>query len=318
MSIPNFIHDICLDIQRGLAKSAVDYANLGLQKFHAIWCPSAADDQVIIGSLAISVEFMIKTLLAKYDICLLYVDIPLELKLALHIPEKMPEKFPWKFYETQLKSANYKTIGLPECITYFGVLFPEQKQKLGSHLRFLERTRNLALHSTLPAFRQYELHRTVYLTLCVFDTLSKREPGLFHSYKLTDEDKNKSFLSSFDDSRVDRVHKDIESARIRANRLSGEEAMISVDEWNVMTTECPVCGNDALLFGDTQGDWQCDQEGLNEELCLTFFANSLECEHCGLKLEDYKELELGGIDPVKDRSGLAERWMQEHCHKESY
>ena len=259
---------------------------------------------------------MIKALLTEYDICLLYLDIPIELKLAFHIPEKMPEKAPWKLYEYQLKSSNYKTIGLPECITYFGILFPDQKQKLGSHLRFLERTRNLALHSTLPAFRQYELHRTIYLTLCVYDTLFKREPSLFHSYKLTDNEKNKLFLSSFDDLRVDRVHKAIEAARLKANSISGEKATISVDDWTVMVVECPICGNDALLFGDTQDDWECDEH--TEILSLTFLADSLECEFCGLKLEDAKELELGGIDPVQDRSELADKWMEEQSQEESY
>jgi hypothetical protein len=317
MSIPNFIHSICRDIQRGLAKSAVDYANLGLQKFHTTWSPSAADDQVIIGTLAVSVEFMIKTLLAKYDICLLYLDIPLELKLAFHILEKMPEKVPWKLYEYQLKSSNYKTIGLPECITYFGILFPEQKQKLGSHLRFLERTRNLALHSTLPPFRQYELHRTIYLTLCIFNALLEREPKLFHNYKLTDDEKNHIFLSSFDDLRVDRVHKAIEAARLKANSISGEKTTISVDDWNMIVIECPICGNDALLVGYLHDDWECDEHGLNDKLSLTFLADSLECEFCGLKLEDAKELDLGGINLVWDRSELADRWIEEQNRSES-
>lgn len=316
MSIPKFIHSICSNIQKGLAKSAVDYANLGLQKFHTILSPSAADDQVIIGSLAISVEFMIKALLAKYDICLLYLDVPLELKLALHIPEKMIEKIPWRLYEAQLKSSHYKTIGLPECISCFGVLFPEEKQKLGSHLRFLERTRNLALHSTLPAFRQYELHRTVYLTLCIFDILSKRELNLFHSYKLIGDDKNKSFLSSFDDSRVDRVHKAIEAARSKAKGISSGETSISVNDWNVMVIECPVCGNDALLFGYIHDAWECDEHGLNDTLSLIFLADSFECEFCGLKFEDTYELELGGIDLFWDRSELADKWIKETSQNE--
>ena len=54
MSIPDFIQSVCRDIQRGLAKSAIDYANLGLNKFHTTWSPSAANDQIIIGTLAIS------------------------------------------------------------------------------------------------------------------------------------------------------------------------------------------------------------------------------------------------------------------------
>ena len=48
---------------------------------------------------------------------------------------------------------------------------------------------------------------------------------------------------------------------------------------------------------------------------LTFVGESFECGECGLKLEDYDELEMAGIDPIVDRTHEIDRWEGDY---ESY
>ena len=47
-------------------------------------------------------------------------------------------------------------------------------------------------------------------------------------------------------------------------------------------------------------------------MSLEFVGESFECGECGLKLEDYDELVMAGIDPVVDRTDEADSWEREH------
>jgi hypothetical protein len=65
------------------------------------------------------------------------------------------------------------------------------------------------------------------------------------------------------------------------------------------------------MFGDTQADSDYDDDDM-PAFDLTFFGYSFECEECGLKLEDYDELQMAGIDPIVDRSSESDRWAREY------
>jgi hypothetical protein len=79
-----------------------------------------------------------------------------------------------------------------------------------------------------------------------------------------------------------------------------------------------VCGSDAILEGDTEYDVVDDNGDDIPDLLLTFFGNSFYCKDCGLKLEDYDELEIAGIDPIIDRSEEVDEWMDQHGYYEPY
>gem|GEM_PF-824267 len=314
----NPIESIIADIQKGLARAAMDYANVGLNLYHSSKKLGPMKIQLTIGNLAISVELMIKTYLFKQDPTLIYKNLPLELQIALKVPGKMPTKFPWKVHETELKGSGHKTIELTDCINCFAILFPDEKQQLGAHLRFLARARNVAVHSVLPAFQQYELDRSIYVMLSMHEVLTKNDGKMFHYFKLDQNDKNKAFLKTFDELRINRVHKVIEGAKKKAKTLGTTRAPLVVTDWNFMATECPICGNDALLVGDTQHEViELDPEGFGEH-DLAFAAESFECESCGLKLEDTKELELAGIETTLDRSAELDRWFGEQAYEPSW
>lgn len=125
---------------------------------------------------------------------------------------------------------------------------------------------------------------------------------------MTDEDKK--FLDNFKEERIERVRKAIESAKEKAHKLPQSKSYISTDDWEVYTTECPVCGNDAILEGYTeivaeQDDIDSWSQGLD------FFADTFKCEECGLALDESEELRLAGIDTHYDRSDEMDKWSYE-------
>jgi len=291
-------------VQKQLAnafeKAALGYLILGLKNFFSEQKqPSYVGHQATIGNLAIAVELMLKSYIVRKNLLLLFKNLPVEVRVLMTNPESLPDSFNWQSFEIELRAASYQTIGLDECISLFYLFFPEQKKILKSHLKFLAKLRNASVHSISPDFQQgYEVNRVAYAALLVSTALkdelffigniNKRFPEIV------------AFLKEFQEELIERVHKSIEAAKEKAKRLPAKREVtrqVSIDYWTQAVTECPVCGNLAILNGTTEkitwvrrGDEEINEPG------LWFEPENFICSECGLSLDGYDEMKLGGID----------------------
>jgi len=274
------------NIQRHLSNAAVSYLKLGLSEFHA-FLSKAVYGQALLGNLAIAAELMLKAWLASINLSLVFKDMPPELKAITINQDTVPEGYRFRPYEVELQTARYKTPDLNECINYFAFYFPKEKQYLGSHLKFISDYRNKSVHSFLPEFQKYEVDRSAYVALRIYQILEQKGVFQFWTHKLTDQDY--LFLERFSSERVLRVRKAIEEASKKAKTVSHDIPLdIVADKMKIVS--CPICGNDAMVYGEPE------QEEEDGEIFEWFWAESFECDQCGLKLEDAEELEMAGIE----------------------
>lgn len=296
-----------------LGRSAVQYLKAGLDLFHKQRQSYYAQPQIALGNLAIAVELMLKTLIAKNNLGLILNKIPLELKVVFSCPESIPESFKWRRYDIDLRSFAYKTIELNECISCFYIFFPELKQTLQPHLKFLSNFRNMSLHSALPSFQQYELDRVAFLSLQIFKIL--RDNKILEIFAYLPSEKDSKFLDDFKAERIERVKKIIEKAKEKSRKISHKGSAVILDPagiWDAYVFTCPICDSDGILNGYTEDDLVEDEDGFVP--ILGFFADAFNCDECGLSLEDVEELELAGIDTHHDRSDDQDRWFAEMGH----
>jgi len=123
--------------------------------------------------------------------------------------------------------------------------------------------------------------------------------------------KDISFLSSFDMERAERVRKTIEAAKVKSKELKHDISLTSAEGWDEYNTECPICDSEGILTGNSDFHVLGEDE-TNFEIFLDFSADSFYCSECGLVLNDYKELELAGMDISYDRSSELDEWFEEH------
>ena len=153
----------------------------------------------------------------------------------------------------------------------------------------------------------YEVGRSAFVYLKLFEHVKLQEPRLASYRSPGDQRANAAFLRSFSEQRVSRVHQAIEAARERAKHAKyGSPGYIS--NWDTYVISCPICGFDALLIGETQLDADADEDGTLNPY-LSFTGGEFECSVCGLKLEDFDELTIAGIDPVLDRTEELGAWF---------
>ncbi|MCX5728508.1 MAG: hypothetical protein NTZ28_06685 [Nitrospirae bacterium] len=267
--------------------------------------------QAAIGNLAVATELLLKAFIASRNLTLLLKDLPMELRCALLAPDKMPEGFRSQPYEIELKASTYKSLELDEAIATASIFIPDIKKRLGSHLRYLARHRNTCLHAVLPDCRQYEVERTAFLLLSLVKLVETHDGDLLRYSNWGDKEKNDAFLTRFDEDRLNGVHKKVEAAREKAKGLSGKSHS-SPDEWDWYPLECPVCGSDGVVHGETEADRHYREDGI-AELNLVFLAEWFECDQCGLQLEDYDEMQIAGmnVDDI-DRNDEVDKWRDEH------
>jgi hypothetical protein len=201
-----------------MGRSAVQYLKAGLDLFHKQRQSHYTQPQIALGNLAIAVELMLKTLIAKNNLGLIFKNLPLELKVVLSCPQNIPESFNWRRYDIDLRSYEFKTIDLNECISCFYIFFPDLRQTLQPHLKFLSSVRNMSLHSAFPSFQQYELDRVAFLALQIFKILSDNKVLELFSYLPSDKDSK--FLDDFRAERIERVKKAIENAKKKSREIS--------------------------------------------------------------------------------------------------
>ncbi len=287
-------------LANALERAALGYLDLGAKNFFAERKQSSyAGNQATIGNLAIAVELVLKSYIARKNLLLLFKSLPIEIRVLITNPESLPESFNWRAFEIELKSASYPTIGLDECISFFYLFFPEQKQALKTHLKYLSKSRNASVHSISPAFQQeYEVNRVAYAALSVSAVL-KDDLIFVGNFDKRFPD-SVSFLQEFQEKLIEKVHKAIATAKEKAKRLPAKgqaTRQVSIEYWEQEVTECPVCGNLAILNGTTEkltwisrGDEEINEPG------LWFEPESFICSECGLSLDGYDEMKLAGID----------------------
>ena len=54
-----------------------------------------------------------------------------------------------------------------------------------------------------------------------------------------------------------------------------------------------------------------DEDGIGS-FSLSFITEKFECQECGLRLEDYDEMQIAGVDPDIDRSDESDQWQKDH------
>jgi hypothetical protein len=293
-------------LQKELAKNAMDYLQNGLSLFNR---NTLRGKQVVIGNLSIAIELMIKALIAKYHPVLLFKELPIEIKVLFICPEIETTGAHWRRFDIDIRSSTFKTIELDECISVFYVLFSKKKQLYQPYFRLLANCRNVSIHASMPSFQKYDLERTVYLALDVYQLI--KDQGVFgvYSYSVTKADK--AFLGSYDTERAERVRRKIEAAKKKSKEITHEECLVSIEGWEQFVTKCPVCNSDGVLEGYTE-PWMDATSEYIEESGLTFSANSFKCDECGLVLDDVAELSLAGMDDTYDRSKDADKYFEEY------
>ena len=126
-----------------------------------------------------------------------------------------------------------------------------------------------------------------------------------------DENKrNDYFLKNFNEELHKKVHKAIETAKIKAKKIETPSTW-EAEDWETYPIECPVCGSDGILYGETEEEFEGDEES-GVDHGLIFNGESFECQDCGLKLGDYDEMRIAGIDSSPDRSGEMDKWAEEN------
>lgn len=296
-------------IQRELARSAMGYLKVGLEFLHRERGSPHPLIEPAIGNLATAIELMLKAFLAKNNLVLLFSDLPLELKILFTCPDNLSWGSPsWRYLDNLLRASAHKTFELDELVASFYVFYPGKRQALGPYFRLLSRSRNASIHLSLPSFQRYELERTAYLALSVFEILNKDKSLPSFYYRLSKEDKE--FLSEYNEERIDRVRHKIEVAKEEAKKA--KETVILADSWDTYERTCPICGCGGMLTGETQVEADFDEDGAANPY-LIFLADTFRCDGCGISLDDVEELELAGMEIVYHRSDSdMDKWWAEH------
>jgi hypothetical protein len=295
-----------------LTKAAYDYLKAGLGIFHE--CRRLTDytnSQAALGNLAISLELKLKAFIASKNLLFLFKSVPNEVRILLVCPETLPEEFNWKPFDIDFKSAKYQTIELDECLALLYIFIPGIRQQFQPHLKLISAARNTSVHSILPSFHKYELERAAYITLRVFELIDSQTNNWYYAYRKSENDNR--FMSSFQEERIEQVKKAIEIAKEKAKSLSTKYNPIGISptQWEIFIAPCPICENDAYFTGDTELGYSKDGEPY-----LDFLPYDLECEECGLKLNDIEELELAGISSRFDRGDDLEQYLEDEREDE--
>ena len=79
--------------------------------------------------------------------------------------------------------------------------------------------------------------------------------------------------------------------------------------------KCPACGSTALATGEVEAKWHYEQDGYDgfiPRLETEFYAETLECSVCGLKLDDVAELTAAGLERHWEIEVDPERYIDIH------
>lgn len=295
-------------VSRDLRASSRSYYKIGIDAFHESRMKSWVDFQPAIGNLAISVELLLKSVIAEKAIKMLYSNLPDEAQLLLCYPESLSKEHNSTSYLNDLKNFSFKAIKIDKAISLFYHFFPEKKQEYKQFFSSLSSIRNISVHASVPHFQRYELDRIAYFSTKLFSTIVELEA--FKYFPLSIEKKTENFLKYYEDEKVKKVKSALDKAReiVKEGKLS--EPSDYSEDWEMMHQCCPICDNNGIYTGETKED--SDEDGI----ALIFQCESFSCEACGLELEDYEELELANLETALDRQNDVEQWVHDGYYDE--
>lgn len=171
----NYIETIKKELQDNLFRSAMDYLNTAVDlsmKGKTKRYTGAFRTQPVVGNFAIAIELMLKAFIFSKNPALVFKDLPLELRVAFISPESIRENFKWRPFDVPLRTFEYKTMEVDEMVSTFYVLRPDLKQELHPFFKLFSQCRNVSIHASLPSFQKYEVERTAYLAMRLFNEIS--------------------------------------------------------------------------------------------------------------------------------------------------
>lgn len=282
------------EITEQLISAASGYARAGLSLM--LGQPKLGiNSQAAIGNLSIATELLMKSFIAKQHLVLLFKDIPSEQLFVLLAYKSLPDTYPTARCRMELKSSNLNYIDFEKSVKIVCDFLPDLKKQHGAHLKHLRTLRNNCVHSIHPEFYEYEVQRTAYIFLSLLQYIKSFDEELVNQSDWGNEERNKKCLNSFDADRVKRVHEKIEKAKITATDVSEKKVLESYD-WDWCPAACPVCRSDGRLHGETEPVGEYDELFGEISITLNFAPYYFQCDICGLELEDYDEMEIGGLD----------------------
>lgn len=284
-------------IRYKLGESAWSYLVNGLSLFHQIRNVNE-NFQVSLGNIAISIELILKTLIAENCFPFLYTNLPLDLRLKLTYPEIEKRNPILKLAFKELESFSFDTLQLDNCISIFYTIYPEKKQEYKAYFRYLSNIRNLVVHGAIPSYKKYDLEKISFFAIDLMKFLQIIGTVSFKYRMFQKEDE--IFYKDFDALRVKRVEEAIEKAKKRLSDVNESLFLIAPDGWDIFVCKCPICNSEATFNGYCDILIEPTYDG--EEAYLKFYADSFKCNECGLELLDNKELALAGLETVYDRS----------------
>ena len=329
-----------------LTRSSCEYLESGLRLFHEYRDSEGYNDQDVAierllrqplmfygdyrhpqtayGNLAISIELMLKAIIAKKHLALLFVGLDPQATALLLCPEELDASASWQKLYTDIRSAECKTIDFENSATIFFMFYPDFKQELDPHLKSLIRSRNASVHFVLPSFRNYDLERAAYVALRIEEILSggrndassKRMLDFLNPTGYIFSEKDKLFMEQFQKDKSRRVAASVQKAQEKAKTLGSAITSPIVNDWEHFAIHCPICLNSSIASGYTDVDVR--QVGYDNDMMqsLLFFATGFACRSCGLTLKDSDELRLAGIELYFDRSDELDDFLSEGMQEE--
>ncbi|EKA7361558.1 TPA: hypothetical protein NJ503_004679 [Vibrio parahaemolyticus] len=294
----NEVDKLVEDVSRNLLLSANSYYKLGLSVFEETRAKAWTDFQPAIGNISISIELLLKGVVAQKAFRLLYTNLPDEASLLISYPEVLSEAHNSKSFISDLKTFTSKTIDLDKSVSLFFHLYPELKQEFRPFLTSLSTVRNVSVHAAIPNYQKYELDRIVYYSTKLFAEVANRSVFKFNLFKIPP--KLNDFIKMYEDEKVKSVQSALDKARKNLKKSKPHVPMILGDDWTEMGENCPICESLGIMTGETE---------FNSPADLHFLAETFKCDHCGLELEDYEEIDLAGMESTLDRSDELQEWF---------
>ncbi|MFC1607353.1 hypothetical protein ACFL47_05220 [Candidatus Latescibacterota bacterium] len=305
----SYIAELKKHITEDIGRTAHEFLDTGTNLYYSHINSESSCGQSALNSLTIGVEFMLKAFFAEKNLGLIFKNIPPDVRMFLSCPESVPHFFEWRRFEPDIRSDKYETLNLEDCLASFYIFYPQIKQLLLPHAKYLLKWGALSGHMVLPELSSFDFQRTGYAVLQILSVLGRETSSQLVYYTVTDRDRE--FLKSFENEREERVKIVLDQARQKMFSADAEHTTVIVArDWDTFVTQCPVCKYNGYLAGYTEIALGRDDEGPHPS--LDFFATTFECDMCGLRLNDIEEMKLANMSILYDRSDDLDRWFHEH------
>ena len=262
-----------------------------------------------MGNLCIGIELLLKSFIASGNLSLVFTGLPQELRAYLVCAGEPAPKVNMRPHLMDLVSGRFKTIDFAQTVSQFFVFKPDLKDAHHAHLKLLSQFRNKSLHGLYPSIEMFAVERSAFTVIDIVSSLQKS--GEVDLTLFCFEGQDTAFHRQFPSVQIDHVKRALDQATKKAKDRSTSRTSVDADGWDEYVGECPVCHNEALLEGNTDYGVEETAEGEFDDF-LTFIAESLKCDACGLYLQDPEELRLAGVERSYERSTRMNQWYADN------